>query len=69
CPHASVVVTAHGPKGALALYDAGADYVLVPRLQSAAEMAAILERGLAEGFAALRASAIEHMKQRDEVIK
>jgi len=69
CPHASVVVTAHGAAAALKLYDAGADYVLVPRLQSAAEMAAILERGLAEGFPTLRAQAIEHMRQRDEVIK
>jgi hypothetical protein len=69
CPHASVVVTAHGAAAALKLYEAGADYVLVPRVQSAAEMAAILERGLAGGFDTLRAHAIEHMRQRDEVIK
>jgi hypothetical protein len=43
--------------------------VLVPRLQSAAEMGEDLERGMAEGFDALRAAAIAQMKQRDEVIK
>jgi Kef-type K+ transport system membrane component KefB len=69
CPHAKVVVTANGAAHALALYDAGADYVLVPRLQSAAEVAGALQRGMAEGFEALRAGAIAQMKQRDEVIK
>lgn len=69
CPNAKVVVRANGAAHALALYDAGADYVLVPRLQSAAEMGEDLERGMAEGFDALRAAAIAQMKQRDEVIK
>jgi Kef-type K+ transport system membrane component KefB len=69
CPHAKVIVTANGPAAALALYEAGADYVFVPRLQSAAEMAATIERGLAEGFEVLRAQAVERMRVRDEVIK
>jgi len=69
CPHAKVIVTANGPAAALALYEAGADYVFVPRLQSAAEMAATIERGLSEGFDALRAEAVERMRVRDEVIK
>jgi voltage-gated potassium channel Kch len=69
CPHARIVVTANGAAAALQLYDAGADYVFVPRLQSSAQIAAILEKGLEEGFDRLRAEAIAHMQQRDEVIK
>jgi hypothetical protein len=69
CPHASVVVTANRTAGALELYDAGADFVFVPRLQSAAQMAKILEEGLAEGFERLRAEQIAHIRQRDEVLK
>jgi Kef-type K+ transport system membrane component KefB len=69
CPHASVVVTANRTAAALELYDAGADFVFVPRLHSAAQMAKILEEGLAEGFERLRAEQIAHIRQRDEVLK
>ena len=69
CPHASVVVTANRTAAALGLYDAGADFVFVPRLHSAAQMAKILEEGLAEGFERLRAEQIAHIRQRDEVLK
>jgi Kef-type K+ transport system membrane component KefB len=69
CPEARVIVTAVGPAAALRLYEAGADYVFVPRLQSAAQMAAIIEEGLASGFDELRRNAIERMEARDEVIK
>jgi Kef-type K+ transport system membrane component KefB len=68
-PHAMVVVTATRTAGALALYEAGADFVFVPRLHSAAQMASILERGLAEGFTALRMAEIEHMRRRNEVLQ
>lgn len=69
CPHASVVVTASRAASALELYDAGADFVFVSRLQSAAQMAAILEQGLADGFADLRADEIARLRVRDEVLK
>jgi hypothetical protein len=69
CPHASVVVTAIRTAAALELYDAGADFVFVPRLHSAAQMAKILEEGLTEGFERLRAEQIAHIRQRDEVLK
>jgi len=69
CPHASVVVTANRAAGALELYDAGADFVFVSRLHSAAEMASILEQGLAGGFAAMRAEALAQLRVRDEVLK
>ena len=63
------MVTANRAAAALELYDAGADFVFVPRLQSAAQMAKILEEGLAEGFERLRAEQIAHIRQRDEVLK
>jgi Kef-type K+ transport system membrane component KefB len=69
CPHARVVVTAARAAAALALYDAGADYVYVPSLHSAAQLAAVLEQGLAEGFDAVRVLEIDRLRQRDEVIK
>jgi Kef-type K+ transport system membrane component KefB len=69
CPHASIVVTATRAASALELYDAGADFVFVSRLHSAAQMAAILEQGLANGFDALRAEQIAHIRRRDEVLK
>jgi voltage-gated potassium channel Kch len=69
CPHAKVAVTANRPAAALALYEAGADYVFVPRLHSASEMAAILERGLVEGFEQMREAEITRMRQRHEVLQ
>jgi hypothetical protein len=69
CPHANVVVTANRAASALELYDAGADFVFVSRLHSAAQMASILEQGLAEGFERLRAEQIAHIRKRDEVLK
>ncbi|MGE5169198.1 MAG: cation:proton antiporter [Rudaea sp.] len=68
-PHAHVVVTATRAAGALRLYEAGADFVFVSRLHSAAQMAAILEQGISSGFDALRQGEIAHMEQRDEVLK
>ena len=69
CPRARVIVTANRAASALALYEAGADYVFVPQLHSAAQMAAVLEEGLVAGFVHLRAAHIDHLQQRDEVIK
>ena len=69
CPHAKVVVTANRAASALELYDAGADFVFVSRLHSAAQMASILEQGLAHGFDRLREEQIAHIRQRDEVLK
>ena len=69
CPHAKVVVTANRAASALELYEAGADFVFVSRLHSAAQMASILEQGLAHGFDRLREEQIAHVRQRDEVLK
>ena len=50
CPEARVVVTSEHIKQATELYEAGADFVYVPRLYSATEMAAILRDALSHGF-------------------
>ena len=68
-PQAKVIVTANRAAGALQLYEAGADFVFVARLHSAPEMAAILERGLVEGFDRMREAQIEHMRRRNEVLQ
>jgi voltage-gated potassium channel Kch len=69
CPKASVIVTASRTAGALELYEAGADYVFIPRLQSAAQMAEALTHGLAHGFADLREAQLAHLRVRNEVLQ
>jgi hypothetical protein len=69
CPRAKVIVTASRSASALELYEAGADYVFMPRLQSAAQIASILATGLERGFDGLRAEQIEHLRRRHEVLQ
>ena len=51
------------------MYEAGADYVFVPRLHSASQMADVVAQGLEHGFDKLRSEQIEQLKRRDEVLK
>ena len=69
CPRAKVVVTAGRTASALELYEAGADYVFMPRIQSAAEMASVLVSGLEHGFESLRTEQIEQLRRRNEVLQ
>ena len=69
CPRARVVVTASRTPAALELYGAGADYVFVPRLHSAAQMAEVLTAGLERGFESLRAEEIVRLGRRNEVLQ
>ena len=69
CPRASVVVTAGRTASALELYEAGADYVLMPGLQSAAQMASILTQGLERGFESLRTEQLDQLRRRNEVLQ
>ena len=62
-----VLTTDHIPQ-ALEFYAAGADFVFIPRLYSAAACARILRKGLAEGFDEFRKQAIGHLSQRQEVL-
>jgi Kef-type K+ transport system membrane component KefB len=69
CSRAKVIVTAGRTASALELYEAGADYVFMPRLQSSGQMAAILAKGLEQGFDHLREEQIAHLRQRKEVLQ
>lgn len=68
CPHAMAVVTADSPQRALHLYDRGADYVFIPRLHSAAQIAQVIETAMREGLQNAREEQIEHLNARDEVL-
>jgi Kef-type K+ transport system membrane component KefB len=67
-PQAKVIVTANRAASALMLYDAGADFVFVSRLHSAAQMAAILEQALDDDFARVRDEHIAQIRRRREVL-
>ena len=67
-PEAKIVVTANRAASALMLYEAGADFVFVPRLHSAAQMASILEQALGDGFERVRDEHIAQIRRRREVL-
>ena len=67
-PHARVVLTTEHIPQALKFYEEGADFVFIPRLYSAAAVARLLKKGLAEGFADIKAQAIGQLSQRQEVL-
>lgn len=69
CPHAKVIVTANGAAAALGMYEAGADYVFVPRLHSASQMAGVVAQGLVQGFDKLREEQIARLRRRNEVLQ
>ena len=68
CPNARVVLTTEHIPQALHFYEAGADFVYIPRLQSAPMLAQTLKQGLADGFDGMRAAEIEHLSHRHEVL-
>jgi Kef-type K+ transport system membrane component KefB len=67
-PHARVVLTTEHIPQALHFYEAGADFVYIPRLHSAPMLASILKEGLVEGFQAARDAEIAHLTNRHEVL-
>jgi Kef-type K+ transport system membrane component KefB len=69
CPKARVMLTTEHIPQALQFYGAGADFVYIPRLHSALQIARILKHALAEGgFDRVRTEEIEHLSQRREVL-
>ena len=68
CPKARVVLTTEHIPQALHFYEAGADFVYIPRLQSAPMLARTLKEGLSDDFKAAREAEIEHLKNRHEVL-
>ena len=68
CPKARVMLTTDHVPQALQFYEAGADFVYLPRLHSSMQIAHILKQGLADGFDRVRAEEIETLSQRREVL-
>jgi Kef-type K+ transport system membrane component KefB len=68
CPNAKVMLTTEHIPQALHLYEAGADFVYIPRLHSAPEIARILKVGLEQGFDGVRTAEIERLSARREVL-
>jgi hypothetical protein len=68
CPKAKVMLTTEHIPQALNFYEAGADFVYIPRLHSAPEIARILKTGLQDGFEKARAGEIERLSARREVL-
>jgi Kef-type K+ transport system membrane component KefB len=68
CTKAKVMLTTEHIPHALELYAAGADFVYIPRLHSAPEIARILREGLSGGFEAARAAEVERLSYRNEVL-
>jgi len=67
-PNAHVVLTTEHIPQALKFYEAGADFVFIPRLYSSAACARILRNGLRTGFEEVRSQAIGHLSKRQEVL-
>ena len=67
-PKVRVVLTTDHIPQALKFYEAGADFVFIPRLYSAAACARILRKGLHEGFDEVKHQAIGHLQHRQEVL-
>lgn len=68
CPHAKIIVTAESPARALKMYNEGADYVLLPRIVSANHLIEVLAFMLKGNTEEIKASEIEKLKIREEII-
>lgn len=67
-PEARVVLTTEHITEALDFYAQGADFVFIPRLHSATELAESVLAGLNRGFAHRREHELERLGRRDEVL-
>jgi hypothetical protein len=67
-PNAKVVLTSEHIKQATDLYADGADFVYVPRLHSASDIAAILKECLRSGFPSSGEDAMAVLRARHEVL-
>jgi Kef-type K+ transport system membrane component KefB/voltage-gated potassium channel Kch len=67
-PEARIIVTAESPSRALALYNAGADYVYLPNELAAQHLLTVVERLLRGKPAILKEEELERLRERDGVI-
>jgi Kef-type K+ transport system membrane component KefB/voltage-gated potassium channel Kch len=68
-PQARVIVRAESIRDALTLYEAGADYVLIPRISLATELGGILALVKDDKLDERRAREIEELRTRNEVVE
>jgi hypothetical protein len=68
CPNAKVMLTTEHIPQALSFYEAGADFVYIPRLHSAPQIATVLKAGLEGGFDEARAAEIARLSVRREIL-
>jgi Kef-type K+ transport system membrane component KefB/Trk K+ transport system NAD-binding subunit len=68
CPQAQIVVTAGNPSRALKLYEAGADYVLLPNFLTANHLLEVLDRLMREEVTDLAQEEIDRLSQELEVL-
>jgi voltage-gated potassium channel Kch len=67
-PQARIIVRAESIREALSLYEAGADYVLVPRIDLAVSVGEILKQVKEGKLDEVRALEIENLRTRNEVV-
>lgn len=67
CPDAFIIVTAETIPDALHLYDSGADFVFIPRIHAAKEVAQVVAY-VRTGYGFERQQALEHLRARTEVL-
>ena len=67
-PEARIIVTAESPSRALALYNAGADYVYLPNELAAQHLLTVVERLLRGKPAILKEEELKRLRERDGVI-
>ncbi len=68
CPKAKIVVTAESPARAIKMYEEGADYVLLPRIESAKHLIPIIDGLRAGGRPELKLMEMFALRERKEVI-
>ena len=68
CPQAGLVMASDTIAGSLELYEAGADFVFIPRMHSAHRMAEVLRTALEDGLGLLRREEMTGLRSRDEVL-
>jgi len=67
-PEAAVIVTSEHITQAKHLYEEGADFVYIPRIHSAEQIAEVIEQGVSEGLAGRRATELLELERRHEVV-
>lgn len=68
CPKARIVVTAESPARAIKMYEEGADYVLLPRVEAAKHLIPIIDKLRVGAMPDLRLMELLELRERKEVI-